>query len=165
MAIWVSILDNKVLDLVVRPKGQRIGLETRWPKSWFAFIFKGRPIDNKFEPEASIPPEAMMHSPCFRFFPILKKFRFSSAKNPYDLFLVIDHRFWMSPYFACFSTFPPWLANIIISPYFHKFPPLFSENSLAFYILCVYFPSAFTMMHLCITQCTHWTPLVWASLD
>jgi len=30
-----------------------------------------------------------------------------------------------------------------------------------FYILYVYFvfPPTFTMMHLCITQCTYWTPL------
>src|SRR6218665_3582228 len=46
-------------------------------------------------------------------------------------------------------------------PYFSKFPPLFYKNSLAFYILSVCFVSlpTLTMMHLCITQCTYWTPL------
>src|SRR6218665_370098 len=39
---------------------------------------------------------------------------------------------------------------------------LFYTNSPAFYILYVYFVSdpTFTMMHLCITQCTYWTPLL-----
>src|SRR6218665_3317727 len=46
--------------------------------------------------------------------------------------------------------FPPLISNT---------SPLFSENSPAFYILCVYFPPTLTMMHLCITQCTYWTPL------
>src|SRR6218665_1412401 len=49
----------------------------------------------------------------------------------------------------CFR-FPPLLSQI---------SPLFSENSTAFYILSVYFPPTLAMMHLCITQCTYWTPL------
>src|SRR6218665_1474315 len=27
------------------------------------------------------------------------------------------------------------------------------------YLTCISFPPTFTMMHLCITQCTYWTPL------
>src|SRR6218665_1412747 len=39
--------------------------------------------------------------------------------------------------------------------------PLFSKNSPAFYILYAYFVSpTLTMMHLCITKCTYWTPLL-----
>src|SRR6218665_1165161 len=49
---------------------------------------------------------------------------------------------------------------MIISPLLSQIPPpLFSENSPAFYILSVYFPPTLTMMHLCITHCTYWTPL------
>src|SRR6218665_556523 len=55
-----------------------------------------------------------------------------------------------------------------ISPYFvqhYYFPLLLQISSLflgmEFYILYVYFVSpTLTMMHLCITQCTYWTPLV-----
>ena len=32
------------------------------------------------------------------------------------IFLVIDHKFRISPFFSCFSTFPPCFAKIIISP-------------------------------------------------
>src|SRR6218665_2347584 len=53
----------------------------------------------------------------------------------------------------------PRFAKIIMSPLLSQISPLFSENSPAFYILCVYFPPTLTMMHLCITQCTYWTPL------
>src|SRR6218665_73194 len=52
------------------------------------------------------------------------------------------------PHFACFNTFPSDSKS-----------PLFSKNSPAFYILYEYFPSAFTVVHLCITQYTYWTPL------
>ena len=86
-----------------------------------------------------------------------KNFPFSSAK-----ILVIDHKlFWISPYFACFSTFPPDSRKFIISPYFSKFPPCFPKIPQFFYILYVYLPPpTLTMMHLCITQCTYWTPLL-----
>ena len=83
---------------------------------------------------------------------------FSSTEISDDFFLVIDQKFWIPPYFACFSTFPPWLAKIIISPYFHKFPPCFRKIHQLFTYFCV-FPPTLTMMHLCITQCTYWTPL------
>ena len=47
------------------------------------------------------------------------------------------------PYFACFTTFPPWFAKIYyFPPTFQNFP-LFSKNSTAFYILYVYFPPYF----------------------
>src|SRR6218665_4042262 len=28
------------------------------------------------------------------------------------------------------------------------------------YFMCISFPPSLTMMHLCITQCTYWTPLL-----
>src|SRR6218665_2625577 len=76
-------------------------------------------------------------------------------------FLVIDHKFRISPYFRYFSTFPSlFRENYYFPPYFDKFSPLFYTNSPTFYILYVYFPPTLTMMHLCITQCTYWTPLI-----
>ena len=109
---------------------------------------------------------------CFR-----KNFRFFGKFIKFDLFpkkfpIFIRQNFWW-PFFSHrpqILNSPPILPvlvhflsdwrKLLFPPYFHKFPPLFSENSPAFYILCVYFlPLTLTMMHLCITQCTYWTPL------
>src|SRR6218665_4012616 len=89
-----------------------------------------------------------------------KNFPFSSAKISDDLLLVIGHKFRVSPILPVLVHFPPDSRKFIISsPTFQNFP-LFSKNSTAFYILYVYFPPTLTMMHLCITQCTSWTPLI-----
>src|SRR6218665_2587636 len=125
---------------------------------------------------ASIPPEAIMHyPPCFRFPPIFEKFsdsvenftnftfsrkisRFSSAEISDDLILVTDHKFRiLPPIFPVSVHFP---TKIIISPYFEKFPPV-SERFTCFFtcFMCISFSPTLTMMHLCITQCTYWTPL------
>src|SRR6218665_1740732 len=115
-------------------------------------------VDVKFRrlrTEASITSEAMMDfrpvsdfiivpeifQTSWKVFPISpfqqKNFNFHPLKFLMTFFRII-------PYFRCFSTFPP---------DFVKFT--------CFYIVCVFrFPSCLTMMHLCITQCTHWTPLV-----
>jgi len=57
--------------------------------------------------------------------------------------------------------FPLFRQSYSFRPTFQNFP-LFSANLRAFYIyfLCFSFPPTFTMMHLCITQCTYWTPLL-----
>ena len=80
---------------------------------------------------------------------------------PFFVFLVIDHKFRISPLFSLLQYIspPPVSRKLFFPPYFYKFPPLFYANSPAFYILYVYFPPTLTMMHLCITQCTYWTPL------
>src|SRR6218665_156213 len=52
---------------------------------------------------------------------------FSSAEISDDLFLVIDHKFWISPYFPCFSTFPPLYRENYYYPLLREnyyFPPL-----------------------------------------
>jgi len=79
---------------------------TNWHKRYtfgiilFSTSRKTEPMDRGVHP-----PEAMMHFPLFQIPPISekflrlcrkfspKKFRFSSAKIPDDLFLVIDHKF------------------------------------------------------------------------
>ena len=75
-------------------------------------------------------------------------------------FLVNHHKFQISPLFSLFQYISPLFRENYSSPYFNKFSPLFYTNSPTFYILYVYFPPTLTMMHLCITQCTYWTPLV-----
>ena len=85
---------------------------------------------------------------------------FHPPKFLMTVFLVIDHTFRISPYFPCFSTFPPCFPKMLFSPYFYKFPLCFRQIHLLFtYLLCILFPPTLTMMHLCITQCTYWTPL------
>src|SRR6218665_2025720 len=116
---------------------------------------------------------------------------FHPPKFLMTFFLVINHKFRISPlfslfqyisllfplhssfpshfppYFRCFSTFPPCFTKIILSPLLLQiFPPLFKANSPTFYILYAYFFTlpTLTMSHLCITQCTYWTPLRPSSL-
>src|SRR6218665_2536046 len=57
----------------------------------------------------------------------------------------------------CFR-FPPCFRNFF--RFFGKFLTfyLFQKKQLFTYFLCI-FPPTLTMMHLCITQCTYWTPL------
>ena len=78
-------------------------------------------------------------------------------------FISLSHRPQISnfPLFSLFQYISPCFAKIIIFPYFDKFSPLFYTNSPAFYMLYVFFvyPPTFTMIHLCISQCTYWTPL------
>src|SRR6218665_1317236 len=77
--------------------------------------------------EASIPSEAIMHfSPVSDFphnsknFKTLEKFlNFPFSKNISGFFLVFDQIFRISPYFPCFSTFPPVSRKLLFHP-----PPL-----------------------------------------
>src|SRR6218665_3320920 len=56
-------------------------------------------------------------------------------------FLVIDHKFLIPPYFACFSTFPPDWRKLLFPPYFHKCPPCFLKIHLLFtYFPCIFHP-------------------------
>jgi len=79
-------------------------------------------------------------------------FQFSSKKFHFwwPFVLVVDSNFWISPYFRCFSTFPPYFGKIFISPHFFKFPLWFRQIYVYFfYLLYVFFVSpSLTMMHL-----------------
>src|SRR6218665_2501709 len=89
--------------------------------------------------------------------------QFSSAKISDDLFLVIDHKFQISPFPPILTVsvhFPPVSQKLLFPPTFDKFSPCFRKINLLFtYFMCISFPPTFTMMHLCITQCGYWTPL------
>src|SRR6218665_4142843 len=72
------------------------------------------------------------------------------------------------PIFAVSIHFPSVSRKLFFPPYFYKFPPCFRQIHLLFtYFTCifflhtlrVFFLPTLTMMHLCITQCTYWTPL------
>src|SRR6218665_2612182 len=118
------------------------------------------------------PSETMMHfPPLFQISSLFpKNFRtlreislFSSAKISDDLFF--SHRPQISNFphiFAVSVYFPPVSQKFLFPPALPNFPPPFYTNSPAFCILYVYFvsPPTFTMMHLCIIQCTYWTPLL-----
>ena len=95
----------------------------------------------------------------FYLFP--KKFPIFIRQNFWWPFFLVITNFEFPPYFASFSTFPPGFAKIIISPYFHKCTPCFRKIHQLFTNFVCISPHTLTMMHLCITQCTYWTPCSW----
>src|SRR6218665_2205316 len=86
----------------------------------------------------------------------------SSAKISYDLFF--SHRPQISnfpPIFASSVHFHLFRKNYSFPPTFTNFPPVLGKFTCFLHALRVHFsPSTLTMMHLCITQCTYWTPLL-----
>src|SRR6218665_2389938 len=117
----------------------------------------------------------MMHSPLFQMSPLFstnfqivenfqnstfsrKISQFSSVKISDDLFLVIDHKFPpISPVSIHFTLFR---ENYYLPHTLKNVPPCFRKIHLLFtYFMCISFPPTLTMMHLCITRCTYWTPL------
>src|SRR6218665_1620815 len=129
---------------------------------------------------ASIPPETMMHfPPLFQISPLfLENFRtfwkistilpfpekfldFHLPKFLMTFFLVIDHKFPILSIFWLFQYISPLFhGNYSFPPTFTNFSPCFRQIHLLFtYFTCIFFPPTLTMMHLCITQCTYWTPL------
>src|SRR6218665_3686441 len=55
--------------------------------------------------------------------------------------------------------FPTDSRKFIIPPTFQNFPLVFNKFNSFLHTLRGFFPPTLTMMHLCITQCTYWTPL------
>ena len=84
-------------------------------------------------------------------------FMISSANISDDLFNSHWPQICNSPlYFRCFNSFPTVSGNFS----FANFPSDFVEFTCFLHTLCVFrFPPNLTMIHLCITQCTYWTPL------
>ena len=96
----------------------------------------------------------------FQFDLFQKKFRFS-----FPIFLITFCSRLLQilnvPLFSLNSTFPfLYQENYCFPHTFLKFSPDFEKIYLFFYILYMIFVSpSLTMMHLCITQCTYWTPM------
>src|SRR6218665_3023057 len=73
---------------------------------------------------------------------------------------VIDRKFRFPPIFAKTLHFSPLYREIYSIPhYFLKFPSDFVKLTCFSDFTCFSFPPSLTMMHLCITQSTYWTPL------
>jgi len=117
-------------------------------------------------------------SPCFRFpslfsknfqtlwkifkiLPFPEKFLdFHPPKFLMTFFLVIDHKFRIFPSIFPLSIHFPSVSRKLLFPPTLTNPPCFRKIHRFFtYFMCISFPPIFTMMHLCITQCTYWTQL------
>ena len=82
--------------------------------------------------------------------------KFLDFHPPKFLFLVIDHKFRISPHFSCFSTFPPSVSRkLLFSPLLWQISPSVLHKFTFFLHTMRVFPPTLTMMHLCITQCTY----------
>ena len=95
---------------------------------------------------ASIPSETMLHFPLlFQIPPIFEKFPDSEENFQNLTFLVIDHKFRISPYFRCCSTFPSLFRENYYSPLLWQiFSPCFTQIHLLFtYFMCISFPPYF----------------------
>ena len=113
-------------------------------------------------------------SPLFQISPIFEKnfdfLKFYLVPTKFHIF--IRQNFWR-PFFLShrpqISNFPPVLPvllhfplireNLLFHPTFQNLPPVFEKFNSFLHTLRVIFPPTLTMMHLCITQCTYWTPL------
>src|SRR6218665_522315 len=148
---------------------------------WGVVVIRGMVAQWLVRSGASIPPEAMMHfPPLFQIFPLFPKNFLTPCKIsqilpfPGNFFgfhlpkFLMTLLFWSSatnfefpPYFRYVNTFPPiFRQNYSFHSTFINFPPVFSKFTCFLHTLCVFrFPPTFTMMHLCITQCTYWMPL------
>jgi len=121
------------------------------------------------------PSEAMMHFPPVSDSPyFLKNFGLRGKFPQFYLFprnfsIFIRQNFWR-PFFPQISNFPPislfqfvshYIWKFFFSPTFANFPPDCVKFMCFLHTLHVFrFPPTFTMMHLCNTQCTYWTPLM-----
>ena len=121
------------------------------------------------------PPETMMHFPLFQISPYFRKiFRLWGKFSQFEKFLhfhppkflmtFFSHRPQISnfaPIFPVSVHVPPCFAKIIISPpILTYFPDVLDTFTCFLHTLRVFrFPPTLTMMHLCIIQCTYWTPL------
>ena len=65
----------------------------------------------------------------------------------------------VSPIFAVSVHFPPISGKLLFPHYFAKFLSDFVKFTCFTCLMSFSFPPSLTMMHLCIAQCTYWTPL------
>ena len=99
---------------------------------------------------ASIPPEAMMHFPLFQISPLFSK-KFLTFWKISEILPFPDKISYFRPKFPIFVR-----QNLLFPPTFQNFPPVLEKFNCFLHTLCVFrFPPTFTMMHLCITQCTY----------
>src|SRR6218665_1365673 len=112
----------------------------------------------------------MMHFPLFQISPLFsencrtlrkifiilpfpeKFLDFHPPKFLMTFFLVIYHKFRISPLFSLFQyIFPLFRENYYFPPTLTNFPPYFTQIHLLFtYFTCISFPPTLCMMHKCI---------------
>ena len=125
--------------------------EDRRIKRWWWWRLVGHSADQG----RPSPSETMMHfPPCFRFPPyfrnifglsdkfLQKILEFLPTKFLMTFFLVIDHKFRISPLFRCFSTFPlpPVSRKLFFPPTFTNFPPCLGKFTCILHNLRVFSP-------------------------
>ena len=100
-----------------------------------------------FSPVSDFPPYFRkifrLSGKCQKFLPFPEKIsHFHPPKFLTTFFLVINHKFRISPCFACFTAFPPLIReNLLFPPYFSKFPPCFPKIQQLFtYFTCIFSP-------------------------
>jgi len=96
-----------------------------------------------------------MHFPLFQISPLFSKnfqtgkfsqkiSRFPSAKISDDLsFLVIDHKFRISPLFSLFQYISPFSRKLLFPPTFKNSPPVLEKFTCFLHTLCISFPPYF----------------------
>src|SRR6218665_3789587 len=110
------------------------------------------------------PPETMMHFPLlFQISPLFSR-NFRTLIKIFAILLFPDKFLDFPPIFPVSIHFPSVSRKLFFPPTLTNFPLCFTQIHLlfrSFYIVYVYFvsPHTLTMTHLCITQCTYWTPL------
>ena len=83
--------------------------------------------------------------------------KFFDFHPPKFLMTFFSHR----PQILNFPPVFPVSRKLLFPPTFTNFPPVFEKFTCFLHAFCVFrFPPTLTTMHLCITQCTYWTPLL-----
>src|SRR6218665_1637412 len=92
--------------------------------------------------------------------------KFLHFHSPKFLMTFFSHRPQISnfpPIFPVSVHFPSVSRKLLFPPTLTNFPSVLDKFTCFLHILRVFsFPPTLTMMHLCITQCTYWTPLIMA---
>src|SRR6218665_1657914 len=99
----------------------------------------------------------MMLPLCFGFPPPRISDKFLRLREKFSQFHLLPKNFSIFPISLHFPLFRP---TLLFPPTFTNFLPVFGNGILHTLGLCVFLSPTLTMMHLCITQCMYWTPLV-----
>src|SRR6218665_3697131 len=102
-----------------------------------------------------------MHFPLFQISPLFSK-KCQTLRKFFTILHFPDQFFHFHPPISNFPRiFTLFSLLQYIFPLLLLIYPLFSKIHVLLHALHVFrFPPTLTMMHLCITQCTYWTPLI-----
>src|SRR6218665_866857 len=95
----------------------------------------------------------------WRIFPILAFSEIIFDFHPPKFLMTFYYKFSIPPIFPVSLHFPP-ISQKLLFPYFKKCSLCFRKMYVFLHTLYVFrIPPILTLMHLCIIQCTYWTPL------